>query len=211
MSNKTRNKKTRQKKRHNPPLRFVLNNSGLPKKKTHTCGYQSLFPRLYRLLITIILQDHPGSSRQTLRCFLIVDPRACGYAQNPSRCVSTPPSEKEKPAKGQQSHNWRRGSEAATVDHDRALTVPSTAARDAALRWALSTACCIDLQGVTHGKKFRSAELLQAVHVFELDASNCENYLGYRKQRKNDLGRKRKLLLKRRTCQQTLWHAQYSR
>ena len=60
------------------------------------CGYQSLFPRLYRLLITIILQDHPGSSRQTLRSFLIVDPRACGCAHNPPRCVSTPSSEKEK-------------------------------------------------------------------------------------------------------------------
>ena len=66
------------------------------------CGYQSLFPRLYRLLITIILQDHPGSSKQTLRCFLIVDPRACGC--DPPRCVSTPPSEKEKPAKGLPSH-----------------------------------------------------------------------------------------------------------
>ena len=41
----------------------------------YTCGYQSLFPRLYRLLITIILQDHPGSSRQTLRCFPFVDPK----------------------------------------------------------------------------------------------------------------------------------------
>ena len=61
--------------------------------------------------ITIILQDHPGSSRQTLRCFLIVGPRACSCAQNPPRCVSTPPSEKEKPAKGLPSHNWRRGSE----------------------------------------------------------------------------------------------------
>ena len=67
--------------------------------KTAVCGYQSLFPRLYRLLITKILQDHPGSSRQTLRCFLIVDPRACGCAHNPHnppRCVSTPPPEKEK-------------------------------------------------------------------------------------------------------------------
>ena len=25
-------------------------------------GYQALFPRSYRLVITIILQDHPGSS-----------------------------------------------------------------------------------------------------------------------------------------------------
>ena len=65
------------------------------KKGGGWCGYQSLFPVLYRLLITIILQDHPGSSRQTLRCFLIVDPRACGCAHNPPRCVSTPPSEKE--------------------------------------------------------------------------------------------------------------------
>ena len=78
----------------------------------HMCGYQSLFPRLYRLLITIILQDHPGSSRQTLRGLLIVDPRACGCAHNPPWCISTPPSEKEKPAKGPPSHNWRRGSEA---------------------------------------------------------------------------------------------------
>ena len=61
---------------------------------------QSLFPRSHRLLITIILQDHPGSSRQTLRCFLIVDPRACGCAHNPPWCVSTPSSEKEKHAKG---------------------------------------------------------------------------------------------------------------
>ena len=66
------------------------------------CGYQSLFPRLYRLLITIILQDHPGSPRQTLRCFLFVDPRACGCAHNPPRCVSTltPTSEKEKTCEG---------------------------------------------------------------------------------------------------------------
>ena len=33
---------------------------------TAQCGYQSLFPRWYRLIITIILQDHPGSSMNTL-------------------------------------------------------------------------------------------------------------------------------------------------
>ena len=82
--------------------------------KYQICGYQSLFPRSYRLLITIILQDHPGSSRQFLRCFLVVDPRACGCAHNPPRCVSTltltltltPPSENEKPAKGLPSHRY---------------------------------------------------------------------------------------------------------
>ena len=76
--------------------------SALKNRTRGGCGYQSLFPRLCRLLITIILQDHPGSSRQTLRCFLIVDPRACGCAYNPPRCVSTltPPSEEEKTREG---------------------------------------------------------------------------------------------------------------
>ena len=75
---------------------FTTSRRTVAEKPVHEqCGYQSLFPRLYRLLITIILQDHPGFSRQTLRCFLVVDPRACGCAHNPPRCVSTPPSEKE--------------------------------------------------------------------------------------------------------------------
>ena len=43
------------------------------------------------------------SSRQTLKCFLIVDPRACGCAYIQPRCVSTltpTPENKRKPAKG---------------------------------------------------------------------------------------------------------------
>ena len=35
-----------------------------------------------------------------MRCFLIDDPRACGCAHNPPRCVSTPRSEKEKTCEG---------------------------------------------------------------------------------------------------------------
>ena len=75
-----------------------------------SCRYQALLPRPYRLFITIIIQDYPGSSRQTLRCSLIVDPRECGCAHNPPRCVPTPPCTKDKPAKGLPSHNWRLGS-----------------------------------------------------------------------------------------------------
>ena len=55
--------------------------------KSNTCGYQALLPRSYRLVITIILEDHPGSSWGTLRGFLVVDPRECGYAHTPPRCV----------------------------------------------------------------------------------------------------------------------------
>ena len=40
--------------------------------------------------------------RGALRCFLIVDPRECGYVHNPPRSVSTPPFTDEKPAKGPQ-------------------------------------------------------------------------------------------------------------
>ena len=40
----------------------------------------------------------------TLRCSLIVDPRACGDAHNPPRHVSTPQCTEDQPAKGPPSH-----------------------------------------------------------------------------------------------------------
>ena len=69
-------------------------------------SYQALFPRSYRLVITVILQDHPGLLEGTVRCSLIVDPRKCGYAHNPPRCVSTTHIlyQRDQPATGLQSH-----------------------------------------------------------------------------------------------------------
>ena len=65
--------------------------------------------RSYRLVITIILRGHPGSSGALFEFILLVDPREYGYAAQPtSVCLHTDIQRRDVPAAGLPSHIWRQ-------------------------------------------------------------------------------------------------------
>ena len=71
------------------------------------CGYQALFPRSYRLDITIILQDYPGFSRTLWGVpSLFTLENAVTHIYYPPRCVSTTyiSSQRDQPPTAVPSH-----------------------------------------------------------------------------------------------------------
>ena len=60
------------------------------------CVYQVLSPRSYRLIVTLMLQGHPGSSRGTLRLPSLLTLESALYTTQPHLGVSPHlPSDKE--------------------------------------------------------------------------------------------------------------------